>query len=203
MRRHHLGAGKTTVAGPLGDRLQAIGSPVHVTTQPSRARLGRLARHNTDRYRGLTLACLVAADQYHHLETDIRPHLEQGEIVICDRYVASSYVLQQMDGVPMDFIESINSHAEPPDLAVLLMSDPAVAASRIAGRGSHGRFETGIETSTAEADLYGESYDRLVASGVPVLVVDTTSHDPDQVATQIAERIIRGQDGPSEQGATA
>ena len=47
---------------------------------------------------------MIAADRYHQLATEIRPRVQQGEIVLCDRYVASSYVLQQMDGVPLPFI---------------------------------------------------------------------------------------------------
>jgi dTMP kinase len=38
--------------------------------------LGSLTRFGTDRYHGLTLACLVAADRYQHLEHEIRPALQ-------------------------------------------------------------------------------------------------------------------------------
>jgi dTMP kinase len=70
---------------------------VHVTAQPSHDRFGEIARHGTDTYTGHTVACLVAADRYHHLATQIRPQLAAGRIVLCDRYVASSYVLQRVD----------------------------------------------------------------------------------------------------------
>jgi dTMP kinase len=46
---------------------------VHVTAQPSHDRFGEIARHGTDTYTGHTVACLVAADRYHHLATQIRP----------------------------------------------------------------------------------------------------------------------------------
>jgi dTMP kinase len=75
---------------------------VHTTSEPSHGPLGTLARHGTDTYSGYVLACLVAADRYHHLATDIRPNLAAGRIVVCDRYVPSSYVLQLMDGVPIE-----------------------------------------------------------------------------------------------------
>src|SRR5690606_40533710 len=80
-------------------------------------------------------AWLIAADRYHHLATEIRPRVQQGEIVLCDRYVASSYVLQQMDGVPLPFIECLNGHSDRPDLAVMLLTDAAEAAARVAARG--------------------------------------------------------------------
>lgn len=65
-------------------------------------------------------ACLVAADRYHCLATEIRSALAAGKIVLCDRYVASSYVLQHLDGVPIEFIEALNADANRPDLAVIL-----------------------------------------------------------------------------------
>ncbi|MBE8517074.1 hypothetical protein ILP97_06050 [Amycolatopsis sp. H6(2020)] len=90
-------------------------------------------RHNTDTYRGHTLACLVAADRYHHLEQEMRQQLAAGSIVVCDRYVASSCVLQCMDGVPLPFVEAINAAADVPDLAVTLQAPPEVTAARVAG----------------------------------------------------------------------
>jgi hypothetical protein len=45
------------------------------------------------------LACLVAADRYNHLDTEIRPERTSGRTVICDRYLASTLVLQARDGL--------------------------------------------------------------------------------------------------------
>ncbi|WP_139794708.1 dTMP kinase [Saccharomonospora piscinae] len=126
------GAGKTTTVRMLGPCLRNMGYRVHTTAEPTPGALGELARRNTDLYRGESLACLVAADRYHHLETEIEPHLREGDIVVCDRYIASSYVLQQWDGVPLAFVDALNNRARRPDLAVLLVADPAVAASRVA-----------------------------------------------------------------------
>jgi dTMP kinase len=114
-----------------------------------------------------------------------------GRIVLCDRYVASSYVLQRMDGVPIEFIETINSAADIPDLAVLLITDPAVAARRIARRGSHSRFEAGIATSRAEADLYQDATTRLAERGYKLLTVDSTETPVEQVSVVIGRRITR------------
>lgn len=185
------GAGKTTTTGHLRRRLTEQGYTVHATAEPSRAQLGEIARHGADTYAGHALACLIAADRYQHLTTEIRPKLAAGRIVLCDRYVASSYVLQRMDGVPIDFIEAINSAAEPPDLAVILTADPAVIARRIDQRGAHSRFETGITASRVEADLYRDTAVRLVERGYPLLTVDTGYMPTAQVTALIAGRITR------------
>lgn len=183
------GAGKSTTTRHLGELLIRRGYRVHATTQPSHARLGKIARHGTDTYSGHALACLVAADRYHHLATEIRPQLAAGAIVLCDRYVASSYVLQRIDGVPVDFIESLNTAADVPDLAIILTADPTVTAARVATRGAHSRFEAGLASSQAEAELYADTAARLAERGYPLFLLDTTRTRTGTIVEQIAARI--------------
>ncbi|MBO0874853.1 MAG: dTMP kinase [Pseudonocardia sp.] len=113
------GVGKSTTTRYLHRRLATRGYDVYATAEPSDDALGRLARR-PGTYTKHALACLVAADRYHHLDTEIHPALRAGRIVVSDRYVPSSYVLQRIDGVPLDFIEAINTDTDIPDLAVLL-----------------------------------------------------------------------------------
>ena len=197
------GAGKSTVIRRLQRHLIAQGYAVHSTTEPSRAELGNIARHSTDTYSGHALACLVAADRYHHLTTEIRPALAAGLIVLCDRYVASSYVLQHMDGVPIEYIEALNEAADIPSLAIILTADPAVTAHRIAQRGAHNRFETGIASSRTEAEFYHDTVRRLTKHGWPLLVVDTTHTPIEQVTATIARRIAQLPGLPHTDTATA
>lgn len=185
------GAGKSTTTKHLHRYLTAQGFTVQVTTEPSQTLLGDIARHSTKTYSGHALACLVAADRYHHLVAEIRPHLAAGRIVVCDRYVASSYVLQRMDGVPIEFIEALNAAADVPDLAVILMADPMVTARRISERGAHSRFEAGVNTSRAEAELYRDTTVRLAEHGHPLLTLDTTDTPPAQVVAAMAGRIAQ------------
>ena len=105
------GIGKSTITGLLAGQLMARGCSVLATKEPTATPLGSLARFGTDDYHGLTLACLVAADRYQHLEEEIRPAMQAGQIVLCDRYFASSLVLQRLDGVPPEFVWQLNQHA--------------------------------------------------------------------------------------------
>jgi dTMP kinase len=183
------GTGKTTTTAHLTRLLGARGHAVHPTSQPSCAPLGEIARRHSDTYHGHALACLVAADRYHHLATEIRPAIAAGRIVLCDRYVASSYVLQRMDGVDIGFIETLNNCTDRPDLAVILTTDPTTAAARIDTRGTRHRFETGVTTSMREHELYQDTAERLAALGYPLLTIDTTTRQADHVAEDIATRI--------------
>lgn len=183
------GAGKTTLVRHLHRWLADRGHAVQATTEPSHGPLGELARHGSDTYHGHALACLVAADRYHHLATEIRPALWTGHVVLSDRYVASSYVLQRLDGVPIEFIEAVNADVDRPDLAVLLTADPVVTTQRIATRGVHSRFETDLDIHHREADLYHDTAARLAAAGYPIVTVDTSSQCPQRVTEQVGRRI--------------
>jgi dTMP kinase len=78
------GAGKTTIVRHLAQMVVAHGEHVHVTAEPSSGPIGALASKLTETVTGHALACLYAADRYHHVETEIAPHLKTGHIVISE-----------------------------------------------------------------------------------------------------------------------
>src|ERR1039457_2834855 len=149
------GIGKSTLTGLLADRLTAHGCSVTATKEPTATPLGSLARFGTDDYRGLTLACLVAADRYQHLKHEIRPALQAGRLVLCDRYLASSLVLQRLDAVSSDFVWQLNQAAAPPGLCVSLSPPASCPRERAEKRGLYSRFHRGGQVvSMAGAALY-------------------------------------------------
>jgi energy-coupling factor transporter ATP-binding protein EcfA2 len=62
------GAGKSTIVRHLAQMLVAAGEDVHVTAEPSSGPIGKLCCELTDTVTGYALACLYAADRYHHVE---------------------------------------------------------------------------------------------------------------------------------------
>jgi dTMP kinase len=92
------GAGKSTVLRLVSLSLTGLGLRTCPTAEPTPTPLGNLIRASTDTYSGMSLACLVAGDRHHHLDTVIRPNLDAGVIVLTDRYLPSSLVLQRIDG---------------------------------------------------------------------------------------------------------
>jgi dTMP kinase len=185
------GAGKSTTAALVCGQLARRGLQVFPTAEPSSTPLGKMIRASTDIYRGMALACLVAGDRHHHLATEIRPQRQAGAIVICDRYLASSLVLQRMDDVDWDTIWQLNSGAEPPDLAVILNAAPAILTRRLADRGgTHSRFERRPDGPATEAALYRDTTGRLTALGWPVCSIDTTDRTPGDAAAIVIDRIL-------------
>ena len=103
------GAGKSTIVEHLAQLLVASGEDVHVTAEPSDGPIGQLCRELTETVTGYALACLYAADRYHHVEAEIRPHTEAGRTVISDRYVPSGLVMQRFDGIDLAFLWQLNA----------------------------------------------------------------------------------------------
>jgi len=129
------GSGKTTQARRLVKNLKLRGFNAVYTTEPSRGRVGEfIRRYVLDRKKRLPIAVealLFAADRVDHVETSVKPALENGEIVVCDRYIYSTLAYQGAAGLSLDWIEQINRFALVPDLALFLDVPPEVMVERL------------------------------------------------------------------------
>jgi dTMP kinase len=183
------GVGKSDTVRELSRVLTDEGKVVHVTCEPSDGPIGKLARELTDTVHGNALACLYAADRYHHLDTEIVPHLEAGEVVITDRYIPSALVMQQLDGVDPDYLWRINAKARKPDLAVILDADPLVVAERLRSKGPHNRLQRLPSSSQIEWHHYRQISQRLTDAGWMVHRIDCTAITTGDITYSIRERL--------------
>ncbi|MFE1962499.1 dTMP kinase [Streptomyces sp. NPDC059479] len=182
--------GKTTTLDELGNLLCRGGNTLHTTAEPSTSALGTFIRANADHIHGRALACLVAANRYEHIEVELEPRLQAGETVVCDRYLASSLVLQRLDEVPVPFLLALNADILLPDLSVILTAEPAVVAERLAHRGARHRYHLDPAYPAREVALYAEAAQTLTTMGVRVLLLDTTTATPTDVAHRIADVVL-------------
>lgn len=185
------GAGKTTIVRHLAQMLLAEGEHVHVTAEPSGGPIGKLAVELTETVTGPALACLYAADRYHHVEHEVLPLLQDGHTVISDRYIASGLVIQRFDGVAPEFLWHLNAEAKRPDLAVILEANPEVIASRLSERGPHNRFQHTPGSSYTEVEFYRQAAETLHDAGFEVFKVDCTSRPPEQSAALIRHQLTQ------------
>ncbi|MGB9914693.1 MAG: dTMP kinase [Candidatus Bathyarchaeales archaeon] len=128
------GSGKTTQAKMLAEKLKAGYNAVY-TAEPSRGKIGMFIRkhclYGEKRLPSAVEALLFAADRMEHVTTEILPAIEQGRLVISDRYLYSSIAYQGAAGLSIEWIETINKYALKPDLAVFIDVDPKTAMKRL------------------------------------------------------------------------
>ena len=128
-------SGKTTHAHRLVRNLQRKGFDAVYTTEPSRGEIGRFIRtyilQRKKRVPSVVEALLFAVDRVDHVEKEIKPALEEGKVVVSDRYVYSSLAYQGAAGLDLKWIEEINRLALPPDLAIYIDVPPEVVVKRL------------------------------------------------------------------------
>jgi dTMP kinase len=159
------GSGKSTQAELLRDHLIAQGREAVLTREPGGTPLGEELRELVLRA-GLEMtpwseAALFTAARAELVDRVIRPALERGADVICDRYIDSSLAYQGIArGLGMDRILELNLQATRgllPDRTFLVLVDPAEATRRQAQDGAPDRIEgEGAEFLRAVDDGYRE-----------------------------------------------
>lgn len=124
------GSGKSSLLPRLADVIARGGCDVVATREPGSTPFGELMRRmvlDTDPpvdRGGRADALLFAASRAQHVEEVIRPAIERGAVVVCDRYADSSMAYQGAgSGVPMDELGAVQRFATGglvPDLTILL-----------------------------------------------------------------------------------
>lgn len=134
------GSGKTTVIEVLAAKLMEAGYKVKLTREPGGCRISEEIRSiildvNNKEMDPITEALLYAASRRQHVSEVIKPHLDEGYIVICDRFLDSSLVYQgYARGLGIDNVLEINKQAVSgnyPDLTIFFDLKPNVGLERI------------------------------------------------------------------------
>ena len=183
------GVGKSTIVARVAEDLRHRGHDVLTLRQPSDSDLGRFVRAAEHGLRGLSLAILVVADRLVQVETDIRPALAAGRTVICDRHVASTLVLQRVDGLDLPSLWQMNADVLMPDLQVILLASPDVLRARLDERGRSSRFEQSRDIEELEVRYYRDAADWLRSHGQSVLTIDTDGKTIDDIAIELTEAL--------------
>ena len=142
------GSGKSTQISILRECLIEKGYDVILTREPGGTDISEKIRElildpENGEMEDITEAYLYAAARAQLVRQLIKPALEEGKVVICDRFVDSSIAYQGFGRGLGDAVGVINTYAVDdcmPDLTILLKLDPERGSSRIAGR-EHDRIE--------------------------------------------------------------
>ena len=188
------GAGKSTQITLLADRLRAAGgNSVVLTREPGGTAAGKTIRSLLLSAEGVSPrseALLFAADRAQHVAEGIKPALDQGKIVITDRYADSSLAYQaagrELSEADVAVLSRWATEGLVPHLTVILDIDPEVAASRTHQRGSANHLDTaGVEFHSRVRTAF---LDRAAQFPERYLVVDA-HRDPGIIAEDIAAAV--------------
>jgi dTMP kinase len=144
------GVGKTTNIDFIHRQLLAAGREVLLTREPGGTPLAEAIRGLLldPEYTGMDARCelqLVFAARAEHLAKVIRPALEQGKWVLCDRFTDATYAYQGGGrGIETSIIAALEMLVQGdfrPDLTLLLDVPVAVGLARAGKRGALDRFE--------------------------------------------------------------
>ena len=184
------GAGTTTQARLLARRIREAGRPVWLTSEPTDGPVGQLLRSvlaGSTSVSPVTAAYLFAADRAEHVMGDdgIVSHHDAGQIVVCDRYVYSSYAYQSVD-VSEELVLALNSAFPLPGLFVFVDLPVNVTARRLERRHAREIYETREFQESVR-----NNYLRIVevaSQATSVTVVDG-NESPDQISEKIWESV--------------
>ena len=144
------GSGKTTVCSLLATKLKEEGKQIVHTREPGGIDIAEQIRNvildpKNEAMDGKTEALLYAASRRQHLVERVIPSIEEGKIVLCERFVYSSLVYQgYARGLGIDEVFAINKFAigdMMPDLVIYLDVDEIVGLSRVDSRGNKDRLD--------------------------------------------------------------
>jgi len=178
------GSGKSTLCIALEKRLTKEGHRVKVTQEPTHDEIGSFIRE--EKVKGISQkaeALLFVADRAVHTERILK-WVEEGNIVICDRYFASTVAYQSsgLNGEALDreWLISLNIPViVMPDITALLDIDPKKGLSRIRGRDGLSKYEElhYLENTRREYLRLADEFDFMII-------------DAEESQTEIADKII-------------
>ena len=136
------GSGKSTQIQKLAEFLKGRDFDVVITREPGGSKGGEEIRNlllqgNVDRWSAETEILLFTAARRDHLERIILPALEEGKVVICDRFTDSTRMYQGMRGVNLrNLVDTLNEKVIKfdPDLTIVIDINPEISLKRAKSR---------------------------------------------------------------------
>ena len=190
------GTGKSTQVKLLADKLSEQGNFVHITIEPGGTELSEEIRcllKATSDIDPITEMLLMFAARREHFVKSIRPMLEQGYTIICDRFYDSSLVYQGiLKNIPIEQIMQLKEMTLrdfEPDFTIILDIPSSIAKERIQHRQLY--LDTYDMMSEDEYDLIRNGF-RKIAETFPFRCkLINASGDEKKVSSRICKAIER------------
>lgn len=183
------GSGKSTLVSRLKEEATHRGKDILFTREPGGTELGEGIRHLLldGKYRPCdeAEALLYAAARAQHVKEVIRPALEAGSTVFCERYILSSLAYQGYGrGLLVEDVAAINAFAVgglAPDRVIFVDVPPEEAMKRISKR----------EKGADRLEEAGDAFHQRVYEGYLSLLEDATIIDGTLSPEKLFEEVVR------------
>jgi dTMP kinase len=184
-------SGKSTQAELLTAWLRGQGRTVLSTREPGGTPVGEAVRNvvlHGDEMTPWAEAALYAAARAEHVERALRPALERGEDVVCDRYIDSSVAYQGgARGLGIERVLDLNltvTRGLVPDRTFLVLLDPEEA--RLRGGGQPDRIEREGDDFMRAVD---EAYRALAEASPGRIVALDGARSAEEIAEEVREHV--------------
>ena len=185
------GCGKSTQLKKFSEYLMKEGIAHIFTREPGGGKISEAIREILLNGKNAEMtdeceALLYAAARVQHLHDRVEPALNEGKLVVCDRYVDSSLAYQAFArGLGREFIEKINAYALEkylPDLTVFIDLSPEAAFLRKHGADENDRLE---QAGMAFHNRVYEGYKILAKENPERIVCVDGNQTPDEIFCQV------------------
>lgn len=181
------GSGTTRHSEWLTERLRSEGKEVVLTSEPTHGTHGekvrKAVRGEVEMEPG-DIQKAFSDDRAEHVERLIQPALDEGKVVITDRYVPSTLVYGEAAGVSPVSLKRWNEGFPKPDITFILLPPFEVCLERLGKREENDEFEK----EAFQRKVY-EGYERYAAEHPEVKVIDT-SGEKEIVKKEVFEAIL-------------
>lgn len=168
------GSGKSTMCGVIAETLKQMNIEVVLTREPGGTEFGEELRSlllNSNYKIDPTAELLTMyAARAQHVNEKILPMMQEGKVVVCDRFSMSSYAYQGYGrGIELDMIRKLDCITLgdfKPDITFLFDVDVKTGMERVVARGKRDRFEqedlTFFEKIRTGFLKYAEQHDEVI-----------------------------------------
>ena len=168
------GCGKSTQSKLLREKLEGEGEKVIILKEPTKRPHGQKlwdVLHGKRKASNEEILELFVLDRKQHVEEKIQPALDDGTVILMDRYYYSSMAYQVAGGIDVEEIREKHVFAPRPDVVLIFDLPVSVALERVKGHSDADEFEKDEhleKVREAYLDLENDPLVRIVdATGTP------------------------------------
>ena len=138
------GCGKSTQSKLLREKLEEKGENVIILKEPTKRPHGQKlwdVLHGKRKATNEEILELFVLDRIQHVEEKIQPALDDGTVILMDRYYYSSMAYQVAGGIDVEEIREKHAFAPKPDIVLIFDLPVSIALERVKGHSDADEFE--------------------------------------------------------------